>query len=91
MTLTECLRLPEHVAASKLGDETVLLNVETGMYFTLDAVGSRFLELLQQDGHIAAAHQALLQEFDVDPEVLKSDILRLAEEMQAKGLLEVVG
>ena len=88
MTLNDNLRIPDQVATRQLGGETILLNLETGTYFGLDAVGSRFLELLERDGEMAAVHRAMLEEFDVAPEVLEADLLRLSEEMRAKGLLE---
>ena len=90
MTLRDRLSIPDQVAARKMGDETILLNLETGTYFGLDKVGSRFLELLEQNGEIASAHRTMLEEFDVAPEVLEADLLRLAEEMRAKGLLALV-
>ena len=91
MTLNDHLRIPDGVAARQLGGETVLLNLETGTYFGLDAVGSRFLELLERNGEIAAAYRTMLDEFEVPPEVLEADLLRLSEEMRAKGLLEAGG
>jgi hypothetical protein len=90
VTLKDTLRVPDSVAARKIGDETILLNLATGIYYGLNNVGSRFLELLERNGEIAAAHLALLQEFDVKPDILEVDILRLSEEMRSKGLLEAV-
>jgi hypothetical protein len=81
--------MPDEVATRKLGDETILLNLKTGTYFGLDAVGSRFVELLETSSEIAAAHRVMLQEFEVTAEVLEADLLRLAEEMCAKRLLVV--
>ena len=86
----DVLRVPDDVATRKLGDETILLNLQTGTYFGLDVVGSRFLELLERDGRIAVALHTMLEEFDVQPETLEGDILRLSEEMCSKGLLETV-
>jgi hypothetical protein len=90
VTLKDTLRIPDSTAARKIGDETILLNLETGTYYGLDNVGSRFLELLEQNGEIAFAHLTMLKEFDVTPEILEADILRLSEEMRSKGLLEAV-
>jgi hypothetical protein len=90
VTLKDILRIPDSVAARKIGDETILLNLETGTYYGLDKVGSRFLELLEQNGEIAFAHLTMLKEFDVKPEILEADILQLSEEMRSKGLLEAV-
>ena len=88
MTLNRRLRVPDEVAIRKIDNDTVLLNLQTGTYFGLDAVGSRLLELLEQNGELAAAHRAMLEEFDVAPEILEADLLRLSQEMSAKGLLE---
>jgi hypothetical protein len=90
MTLNDSLRIPDNVAFRRMGDETVLLNLETGIYFGLDAVGSRFLELLERNSKIAIVHQTMLEEFDVTREVLEADLLRLSDEMRSKGLLEAV-
>ena len=40
------LQISEQVVTRRVGDETVLLNLESGIYFGLDPVGSRFFELL---------------------------------------------
>jgi len=90
MTLNDSLRIPDGVATRKIGNETILLNLETGTYFGLDTVGSRFLELLERNGEIAVAHRTMLEEFDVNPEILEADLLRLSEAMRTKGLLEAV-
>jgi len=89
LTLHDSVRIPDEVATRKVGKETILLDLNTGIYFGLDAVGSRFVELLENSGEIAAAHRVMLQEFEVTAEVLETDLLRLAEEMCAKRLLVV--
>ena len=90
MTTNDVLRVPDSVATRRIGDETILLNLTTGTYFGLDIVGSRFLELLEQDGQLAVVLSAMLKEFEVEPKTLEGDILRLGEEMRSKGLLETV-
>lgn len=90
MTPNNVLRVPDNVATRRIGDETILLNLQTGTYFGLDIVGSRFLELLERDGKLAVVLHMMVEEFDVKPETLEVDILRLSEEMRSKGLLESV-
>lgn len=48
------LKIPDQVVTRQVSDETVLLNLESGTYFGLDPVGSRFLELLEAEGTLAA-------------------------------------
>ncbi|MDG4549090.1 MAG: PqqD family protein [Candidatus Contendobacter sp.] len=82
------LKVPEQVVTRQVGDETVLLNLESGTYFGLDPVGSRFLELLQAEGALVTVIARMLEEFEVTEAQLETDLLRLAEEMLASGLLE---
>ena len=88
MTLNDSLRIPDNVATRAIGNETVLLNLDTGIYFGLDAIGSRFIELLESNGTLSAVHRLMLEEYEVKPEVLEADLLRLSDEMYSKGLLE---
>ena len=82
------LKIPEQVITRLLGDETIILNLESGTYFGLDPVGSRFLELLEAEGTLAAVIGPMLEQFDVTEAQLEVDLVRLAEEMLASGLLE---
>lgn len=87
LVLNDHLRIPEQVLTTKVGDETVLLNLQTGMYFSLDPVGTRFLELLQKNSRLDEVHHALLEQFDVSTAKLEADLLKLSQDMLTRGLL----
>lgn len=87
VALHDQLRIPEEVLTSKVGEEMILLNLQTGMYHSLDPVATRFLELLQHTSHLDEVHQALLQEFDVPTSRLENDLIKLSQEMLTRGLL----
>jgi hypothetical protein len=87
VALHDHLRIPEEVLTSKVGEEMILLNLQTGMYHCLDPVGARFLELLQHTSRLEEVHHALLAEFDVSTTLLESDLLELSQSMVARGLL----
>jgi hypothetical protein len=87
VTLKDRLQLREQVVSRTVGDEAVILDLETGTYFGLDPVGSRFLELLAGTPQLAAVHAAMLAEYDVASGRLAADLLRIAEEMLARNLL----
>ncbi len=82
------LKIPDQVVTRQVGDETVLLNLESGTYFGLDPVGSRFLELLEAESALTAVIARMLEEFEVSEAQLEADLLRLVDEMLASGLLE---
>jgi hypothetical protein len=87
IALNDQLSIPEEVVSRKLGDETVLLNLTTGTYYGLDAVGTRLWELLGENPELGTAHRAMLEEYDVTSETLEADLVRICEEMLARGLL----
>jgi hypothetical protein len=71
--------------------EIVLLNVATGQYFGLDAVGSRVWLLLQQDGDAGATLAQLadrvVAEFDVDHATAVSDLTHLFQQLADQQLV----
>ena len=81
------LRIPPHVVTRKVGEETVILNLDSGTYFGLDPIGSRFLDLLEVHATIASVIPVMLEEFEVTEAQLEGDLAQLSEEMLAGGLL----
>jgi hypothetical protein len=75
------------VVFRQLEDGAVLLDLESGVYFGLDEVGTRVWTLLLERGTTAAVCDAMLGEFEVDPEILAGDVSRLVGELQQNGLV----
>jgi hypothetical protein len=69
--------------------EAVLLQLDSGEYFGLDAVATRVWQLIVEKGELTAVEESMLEEFDVDPLVLSTDIERMIAELVAKRLIEV--
>ncbi len=66
-----------------------MLNLETEQYFGLDETGTRMWQLLTGSPSIDAAYQELLAEFDVEPELLRSNLMELLSRLVDSGLLQV--
>lgn len=75
------------VLCKDLGDETILLDLESETYFGLNATGSRIFKLLTTTPTIREAFLAMLEEFDVAPEELEHDMRALIDELVERGLL----
>jgi hypothetical protein len=73
----------------ELEGESVLLNLETGMYYGLDAVGTRAWQLAAADGSLRAVRDALIEEYDAEPAIIERDLLTLADALIGKGLWTV--
>ena len=83
------LKVPSQVMARAVGNETVLLDLASGMYFGLDPVGARIWELIGEGKTLAQTCDILIEEYDVARDVLESDALALAQELAAKKLIDV--
>jgi hypothetical protein len=82
--------VPKHTqVACPLGDETMILSLENGVYYGLDPVGSRIWELLNESGSVAQIREALVEEFDVDPERCERDVLALIRQLLHERLVDV--
>lgn len=75
------------VVFRQMEDGAVLLDLESGVYFGLDEVGTRVWTLLAEHKTPDAVCAAMLAEFEVDPGVLAEDVRRLVGELQQNGLL----
>ena len=72
-----------------LGAEAAILNTKHGIYYGLDPIGTQVWKLLRTPRKVGDIHEVLLQEYDVDPERCKRDLLVLLEELLGAGLIEV--
>jgi hypothetical protein len=82
--------VPQHVLVRFLDREAVLLNLDTERYFGLDETGTRMWQIVTAAPRIDAAYDELLAEFDVDPQLLRSNFEELLHRLMDNGLLEVL-
>ena len=78
-----------HVLVRFLDKESVLLNIETERYFGLDETGTRMWQLVTAAPKIEVAYQQLLEEYDVQPELLRENLTDLLNRLVENGLLQV--
>ncbi len=76
--------------STNLQGESVILNMKSGVYFGLNPVGARIWELVQQPTTVQLIQQTIINEYAVDPERAKSDVLALLKQLNEAGLVEVV-
>jgi len=77
------------LVSSRLSDEVVILDLKSGVYHGLEAVGARVWELVAEPTPVRDVRDALLEEYEVEPAQCEGDLLRLLEELKSHGLVEV--
>jgi hypothetical protein len=75
------------VHAQVLFGEAVLLDVTSGTYFGLNAVGTRIWELLAQGLTLGGVVAAMVEEFDAGPETLGRDVAEFVGALELRGLV----
>jgi hypothetical protein len=72
-----------------LDGEAVILHLDSGLYFGLNAVGTRIWQLLERDGRLTAVLDDLRAEYEAAPDVLERDLLDLVSRLVDARLGEV--
>ncbi|MDI3255792.1 PqqD family protein [Pseudacidobacterium ailaaui] len=90
MLATAKIKVPEGVLSQSLENETILLNMDSGLFFGLTPVASRIWALLAAGHTPLEVHRMLLEEYRVDPAVLEQDLEDLLHRLAEKGLIQYV-
>jgi hypothetical protein len=87
--LSARVTIPQHVVYRPFVSETVLLNLQTGVYHGINPVGGRMLEALGKAETVRAAAAALAEEFGVPVEQVEQDIVEFCLGLLDRQLIEV--
>lgn len=72
-----------------LSEGAVILDLRSGVYYGLDAVGTFIWGLIQEPKVVRDIAAAVLEEYAVEPERCAQDLRNLFAEMLDRGLIEV--
>lgn len=88
-TQTILKRNPELLAVDMDG-ETVMMDMESGNYFGVNAVGSHIWEVLETDNTVQSIVESVESHFEAaETDSVKDDVLSFLGEMQEQKLVEV--
>jgi hypothetical protein len=68
------------------GEEAVMLSVEAGRYYGLNAVAKRIWELLETPKTIVQLCTQLSEEFEVDARTCEAEVLKFAQDLIDNGV-----
>ena len=74
---------------SDLGDEVAILDLKSGTYYGLDAVGARIWSLIQEPTTVKEIHSTLISEYEVEPHRCKHDLIMLLQDLAEQELIEI--
>jgi hypothetical protein len=82
------LVLKDGLLIQKVVDEMVILEPQSGDYFTLNSIGALMLEQLQAGVSAEQVAQAISDEYDVSVEQVAQDLIDLLTHLEQAGLAQ---
>jgi hypothetical protein len=68
-------------------DEAVMMSIEVGRYYGLNAVASRIWELLETPKTVAQLCALLCEEFEVEARTCEAEVLKFASNLIDNGIV----
>jgi coenzyme PQQ synthesis protein D (PqqD) len=82
----QVIKAPD-VLLQELEGEAVLLNLKIGQYYGMDENSYSMYQTLLASESVQAAYETLLQEYEVEPEQLRSDLEKFLAHLLENGLV----
>jgi len=77
----------DDIVVSEINDESVILNLKTGIYFQVNKLGSYIISQLNQYSTFESLNNKIIEDFDVTPTKAEKDLLAFIKDLDGKNLL----
>jgi hypothetical protein len=78
------------IIQSKIGEEVVMLDMESGFYFGLNSVASIIWALMEKGISFEDLCDQLIEQFDVERALCESDTQELIDQLLEKKIIRVI-
>lgn len=89
LTLRSTVSAAKSQASSELLGETVILELNSGVYYGLNETGSLIWNSIQQSKTLEEIKDIILEQYEVEPQTCTHYILMLIQDLADKGLVIV--
>ena len=71
-----------------LGDDCILLHLESGIYYTLNEEGRMLWEALDGENKLAEIRAKIMEHYEVDAGTIQKDLIEIMEDLIKENLVE---
>lgn len=75
--------------SEELDKETVVMNIQSGVYYGLNKVATVVWNQIQQPKAVNEIQEFISNQYKIDAEQCEQDVLTLLQELETEGLIEV--
>jgi len=86
---SELLQARTGMLWQRFGEESVLLDLDRGVYYELNPVGTRVWQLLQEPRRTTEVQTILASEYEVDAQRCATDVAELIGDLRRCGMVRV--
>jgi hypothetical protein len=83
-------KLSDKALFTSLGDDIVALNVEGGQCYGMEKVSAEVWRLLAEPTDLNRLCARLVELYEVEPAVCRTEVERLIDQLRSEGLVETV-
>ena len=83
-------RIPEKFLSSKLDDELILIQGDSGAFFSLKDVGLEIWQIIERPSSLSEISRELIEDYDVTQQECEAAVREFADDLVAAGLAEFV-
>lgn len=77
----------DHQTSVQLDDENVILDLEKGIYYGLNPVGSRIWNIIQSPNSVTEIVSKITSEYDLDRDECMDYLISFLSDLREKGLI----
>ena len=81
-------KISDEVAISEINNESVILNLNTGIYFQTNELGSFIVSQLNEFTSLENLKESVMQNFEVPDDQCQIDLMNFIEMLKEKNLLK---
>ena len=78
-----------NIIFKRLGEEVILINLDTDRIFSLNQTGAKTWELIENTSNLDLVKKGLLEEFDLSPDDLESELDRILTALVVEGFVSI--
>lgn len=90
ITATTTVVQSQDLITNPLGDETVMMSLEKGNYYSVDHIGTHIWQRIKEPITVSALCQSLTDVFDVSLDQCQADVLNFLNQMYEEGVVRIV-
>ena len=89
LTLETIVRRGDALLSTSLGDDVVMMDVEQGAYYGLEAVAARIWAMTEQPMSVGSLCDRLVAEYQISPEQCQQEVVAFLGELLTRQIVQI--